>query len=152
MKKLVSILVMGVFLISCASSTQKTINDDREMLSPMMSKQEMVDKISLSLEKIPHLNLEQREQLSALHADVLTQSWEINQEIRQHKVLLFKYLAEENYKQKKVNMVKRKVEKLYKKKLNLMLSSFEKVKHLLGKDSRRVLEHHDFIRFHGIGI
>ena len=153
MKKLIGLLcfvgLLGT-MTSCSSlskeSTESTVNHDRSQMSPMISKDEMVARISHQLDKIPGLTKKQKSAVHDIHAEVLTQSWDINHKIRQNKILLFKYLGEEKNSDKKVNYVKNEVEKLYKKKLKLMISSFNKLKKVLGKDAVHIMRHHKFLK------
>jgi Spy/CpxP family protein refolding chaperone len=118
----------------------------------MISKNEMIARISHALDKIPNLTKEQKQAVHDIHAEVLTQSWDINHKIRQNKILLFNYLGEEKYNSRKVNYVKKEVEKLYKKKLKIMIASFNKLKKILGKDTSKILKQHDFMRTHGVNL
>jgi len=159
MKKLIGLLCfVGLIgsLTSCASfssnSTEKKVKNDRSQMSPMISKHEMIARISHQLDKIPNLTKEQKQSVHDIHAEVLTSSWDINHKIRQNKILLFKYLSEDKYSAKKVNFVKKEVEKLYKKKLRIMISSFNKLKKILGKDASHVMKHHNFLKDHQVDI
>ncbi|OIQ19847.1 MAG: hypothetical protein BM556_05015 [Bacteriovorax sp. MedPE-SWde] len=149
MKNLITLLcLIGVIgtISSCASESKKAVNYDRSQMSPMISKNEMVARISHSLDMIPNLTKEQKSAVQDIHADVMTKSWEINHKIRQHKILLFKYLGDKKYDDKKINYVKSQVEKLYKKKISIMISSFGKLKKILGKNASEILKHHNFMR------
>jgi hypothetical protein len=143
---LIAILLLG--LASCSSSVKKSVNSDRANLSPMISKEEMIDEISKTLNSIEGLTDYQKEELRDIHAQVMTESWEINQGIREHKLLLFKYLTAKKVKTKKVNYAKKQIIRLFNKKLDLMLSSLDKVKAVMGKDADKVFQSRQFMEMH----
>jgi len=146
-----STLILSLLLLSftsCSSSVKNEVEEDRYNLSPMISKDEMIDRISLALNKIEGITDNQREEIRDIHAQVMTDSWEINQGIRSNKVLLFKYLSKSQVDEKKVRYVKKAIIKLYKKKLDLMLKSFDKVRKAMGKDSAKLFQSKEFMMMH----
>jgi len=146
------VLLAGTFTSCATSRTKNQVNEDRSRMSPMISKEEMVARISQQLDRIPNLTKKQREEIHDIHADVLTKSWDINHKIRQNKILLFKYLGADKYSDRKVNFVKKEVEKLYNQKLKLMIASFNKLKKILGKDAAKVMKHHKFLEDNHINV
>ena len=135
-------------LSSCSSPVKKEVEFDRYNLSPMISKDEMTDKISVLLNRIDGLTEYQKEAIRDIRAQVMTESWEINQGIRANKILLFKYLSASKVNEKKIKYVKKQIIKLFKKKLSLMLASFDKVRKVMGKDTKKLFESKEFMLMH----
>ncbi|EQC47262.1 hypothetical protein [Bacteriovorax sp. Seq25_V] len=145
MKNLLLILTL-VLLGSCSSAVKEEVREDR-MTVGHISQEQMIDKMREMINRIPGITKDQHDKLLNLHADVYADSQDISEKIKQNKVLLFKYLAED--KNKEINFVKKDLKKLYNRKLELMFQAFDKVKAILGKDAKKVMSDEEFRLYHG---
>ena len=135
MKKLM-VLCGLVFLVSCASNTKQQVQEEKMQVRGHMSKQEMNDRMIKILDSSKKLSEKQREDFLALHSSVMQDVRTINDEIRRLKIVLFKNLAEGDYKRKKIDTIKKQIVVQYNKRLNLMFDALYKIQKILGVGSR----------------
>lgn len=148
MKKLLSAMALVSLLASCAGQTQREIQKEKSQMTNVNSREEMMVRMRKVLSHGKGITEKQKEQFMSMHDEVWSQTYEINQDIRKLKIMLFKELVNPKYNDQKVHEVKRQVQKLYNKKLNIMIGAFEKVTKMLGKDQRRFLHDHMFEEVH----
>ncbi len=145
MKGLLFILML-TFLGSCSSAVKEEIREDR-MTVGHISHEQMIEKMKEMIDRIPGITEEQHDRLLNLHSEVYAESQDINEKIKQNKVLLFKYLAED--KNKEISYVKKDLKKLYNGKLELMFKAFDDVKKILGKNAKKIMSDQEFRLYHG---
>ena len=137
---------MLTFLGSCSSAVKEEIREDR-MTVGHISHEQMIEKMKEMIDRIPGITEEQHDRLLNLHSEVYAESQDINEKIKQNKVLLFKYLAED--KNKEISYVKKDLKKLYNGKLELMFKAFDDVKKILGKNAKKIMSDQEFRLYHG---
>ena len=134
MKKLILFCLLTLF-VSCASNTEKEVQEEKVQEKSHMSKGQMHDRILKILESSKKLTPKQKEDFMNLHAGVMHDVRGINNEIRRLKVVLFKTLSTGKYKRKKIEIIKKQIIKQYNSRLNLMFDSLYKTQKILGVGS-----------------
>ncbi|MCO4792356.1 MAG: hypothetical protein KC493_01495 [Bacteriovoracaceae bacterium] len=134
MKLILIIGLMGL-LTSCASSSDRQIEEEKTHVRKNMSKKEMSDKMIKILESSKRLTKKQKEDFLVLHSNVKQDVTVVNDELRRLKIVLFQTLAKGEYKRKKIDLIKKKIVKQYNKRLNIMFDALYKFQKILGVGS-----------------
>lgn len=147
MKKLGLIFLGGTIalqLTACgtASKEEADLNKKVQAEAPVDNPEAMVERAAQAFANIEGLAPEKKSKLSEIYTRTFTESMNIRKEIGQSKSLLFKTLAQNDYKNKEVNALKKKIVNLDQKRLNLMFKALEDVQAVVGKgaDAEKIYE------------
>lgn len=97
---------------------------------------DMNERMTKILDSAKSLSPKQKEEFLDLHSKIMFDVRTINNEIRRLKIVLFKSLAEGDYKRRKIDTIKKQIVKQYNKRLNLMFDALYKIQKILGVGSR----------------
>ena len=143
MKKLMAIVLAGVFMASC-SSVKKEIEHDKAALKDVHGKEDMLKKMAQTLDSSEKLTPKQKREFLALHTNTRAQVASINEESAKLKVILFNHLLEEDYDTIKVRELQRRLKKLHNKKFDVMINSLTDARKILGVEFKEVYPEHYF--------
>ncbi|MBT3982849.1 MAG: periplasmic heavy metal sensor [Bacteriovoracaceae bacterium] len=140
MNKLFGVFLIMVFVFACSSTVKEEIEEEKKSVMGVDNREQMISRTRDILEKSENLTKEQREKFLELHSEIMKDVAEINQEIRKSKVVLFKAIVAKDYNQDKAEVLTKSIKKLFRKKLELMITGMGEAKEILGVSSEEVLE------------
>ncbi len=140
MKFITSIFCLVLMISGCATKTKKEIAAEKSMVKSIHSRQDLVEKTRMILEKSPHLSKEQRDQFLNLHTDIISKVDESTQEIRKLKILLFKEMTNQNFNKVKVDIITKQIKKAYNERLDVMLNAMKEAQGILGVQAKEIFK------------
>ncbi|MFZ3230210.1 MAG: hypothetical protein WA160_08395 [Pseudobdellovibrio sp.] len=146
--KAVGILVVALVLQNCAtSSTEKSINEKLANEPVVMDAKKLAEEEAMTISSAKNLTAEQKNKLDELRISAREKANKLEGESLKLRELLLKSLIAENYDRKKdfeVKIIKNKMRKLSRERLNLTLETVEKAQQILGHQARNneiMMEH-----------
>ncbi len=139
-------LLTILLVTSCNSATKKQeaeIDQQVSQQQPANTPEQIADRASETFSRAEGLTEPQRQKLIMIYMHTYTQAMEIRNEMGKSKVLLFKKAADVNYKSNEIEILKKKIVDLDKKRLNLMFKALAEVQDVVGygKDKEQIYKH-----------
>jgi Spy/CpxP family protein refolding chaperone len=147
MKKIFFTLLLSSLALGCASSAEKEVETQVSQEKPATAPGEVAGRGRDAIMNSKSLNEEQKKKIVDLMAKVQVENNTLKEETTKLKMTLFKSIAEGGYKAEQVNVMKSKLQKLENKKMDLMFSSLDQVKDILGvPDKNKQQDYSDIYR------
>jgi len=133
--KLLIVAVLSAGLFGCATSSEKTVESKMAAETGATSQEEMVMKTREVLASNENLTDDQRTRLMGLHGQTMAKMAGLRQDITKAKMVLFKSMLAEDYKESEIRVLREKLVKLNTQKMNVMFDSMDQAKMILGKEA-----------------
>lgn len=130
MKKIL-ILCLLALGASCATATKQSIESDRQEIGKLESEQQVIEKAGKILSK-SNITEKQRQQFIELYRSNIGKTREIQEKIREYRVVLLKTLVDDNFSQRKFDIVANKIKKLVLQRYELSMMQYKQGKEILG--------------------
>ncbi len=146
-------MTLGVLFLlanlSCATASHEKSEESKvdEKISqqhPSAEPGEMAIQGALTFSDMPGITEQQKLDLLKLNKETADEAHSLGMQIRQAKMTLFQTLSTPNYKKSEVAILKKKIVKLDKKRLDVMFHTLDKVEKIIGKsdvNKEKLYEH-----------
>lgn len=130
MKNLLVILSLFAF-VSCATTSKKSVEEDRESIGKIHSEKELFAKGREMLDN-SKLTARQKKLFIDLYEGKRARALELEEQIREYRAVLFKTLVSKNYDQRKFDIASSKLKKVVIERYELSMKLFREGKKILG--------------------
>lgn len=132
--KYVLVLFTTLTLAACASKTEKKI--DQELISKprIQNRDELRDLATTQIETSPNLNAEQKSKLIQLRNETRVSLDQKVQESLQLRRLLIQEVLGPQYDSQKISVIKSKLQKTEKSRINILFQAVDQANTILGRD------------------
>lgn len=139
------LLALTFLFVACATETKKEIEMEKRSYSDNMTREELIEKAREMIENSKSFTRKQKDEVLALHTDVMTKVQKIHSELRKSKMILFKELLKEKQSYKRTRVLKKDIKKLYDKKISVMYEAWEKGQKILRGNKQAMNEIFQFV-------
>lgn len=129
-----ALLTASTLALGCAqTSEERQVDAEVKAEAPARGQGTLATRGANLFVNAPNLTDEQKEKLLKIHGETYQKVAKIRDELTQTKTTLFKSLVNEKTSSKELNILKSKIMKLDKERLNIMLKAFDDVQKIVGK-------------------
>ncbi|ATH08157.1 hypothetical protein BIY24_09410 [Halobacteriovorax marinus] len=137
--KFLFIILTSLALTGCATSTKKSIAQDRKSVGPIHNEKELMDKGRQILEN-SKLTKKQKDQFIAIYNANRKEALNLEDQIREYRAVLLKTLVAKKFDQRKFDITSLKIKKLIIQRYELSMKQYRQGKKILGVDAVHVYD------------
>lgn len=127
--------VAGIGLVGCGSTpTEQKVEKEVQATPAPKQAGDLASEGHQAFLNAPNLTEAQKIKLSEVMKTTYAEAIKIKEEIGKSKLVLFKTITSPDYKQKEVDVIKKKITKLDQKRLEIMFKSLDDVQKIIGRN------------------
>lgn len=139
MKKILSLFLILAFATSCASSTKRELEAEKQAIGEVRTEAEVIAKATSIFEK-SSLSKDKKEAFVKIYKKHRKELEVITRKIKKHRVLLVKTMTSKKFSHKKFNRVKKHLKQLVDERFEVYINQFVEAKKVIGVDMKNVYD------------
>jgi Spy/CpxP family protein refolding chaperone len=137
LKNLAMLLLLTGLMVGCATAANKEVDKKVAGEQSSSAPDAIIQSGHEAIMNSKNLTDEQKQKIVGIMARVRAENLALKEESTKLKIAFFQTLGEKDYKADQVAVIKRRLQKLQNKKMDLMFSSLEEVQGVLGVKSEK---------------